>query len=849
MAAWRLAVALVLVVCALDPDAGRAWGTLTGGSSLSAKELADLKWILANHGVEPKIGESELEARLGAHAIHQLIVYEAYLLLKDDPAMRDGGAAFPTPEQINAWDGVDRCEQGIRQRHGTGLVPDLAPLVPSETAGAGADAELAFDAAGKLVLNSRYNVRAHYWNPWLDSGEAPSAAAANYTKLVVRLLLGRAGAEHHAHYLAHYVADALSAKHADAIMLTPEDVAALDAIGARWFAARAGLTSWLASPILDEAVQVIEARARALGPLGQAWLDRVRAHIALSGGSTILDRKPSFAMTIAPSTLKTAVACYLHDLRARPSEKAGHIEQFYTYFDPFYFNGPIFEPLMSNPSFQLCSPLSEHMQWETNPGQAALADATLRAQASVPIAARKPLLPGPPRTHYAPEWRPAPDFEALDAAVAAPAFRATMAELVKGCARRVHGPIEDARDFASEFRTALDAAIGCVFTAFRANITALRGQGWARRVGDHKGEVEIQLRLENLADRPARLTGARVAFDDPATGKRRTRAGWDATLTQAVAADGSAATELHLRVANVPAEVAIDDLYVDVRGLVDETPDRGWVRVRLARQPTRIVRNPAVGQVTVGEGAPTDLVVVFDTTSSMQSSLDAMAKNTAEAVRALQARTDDLRVAVVTFRDLEVEADRGHFQVRPFTRDVEGQLTFLTSLRAGGGGDTPEDQLEGVSRAIALWEAEGASDTRVPAKIVIVVSDAPGKSPDSRGNTIASIARRAYEVDPAHVYPIVVGEDRAALEFATAIAGATDGQVVKAESGAEVAQALTRAAATAIDHHAAEASVGARAPGWLVALGAVLLAGGCALAWLALVRDRRARRGVARVQA
>src|SRR5690606_9971158 len=130
-----------------------------------------------------------------------------------------------------------------------------------------------------------------------------------------------------------------SAKHADAIMLTPEDVAALDAIGKRWFAARAGLTSWLASPILDEAVQVIEARARALGPLGQAWLDRVRRHIALSGGSTILERTATFTMTIAPSTLETAVACYLHDLRARPSEKENHIEQFYTYLDPFYFNG------------------------------------------------------------------------------------------------------------------------------------------------------------------------------------------------------------------------------------------------------------------------------------------------------------------------------------------------------------------------------------------------------------------------------------------------------------------------------------------------------------------------------
>ncbi len=829
----RLVAIIVLAVgcCFMWPDAGHGWGTLTGGSNLSPKERADLQTMLDNYGVLPKVSAAELDKRLGAHPIHQLVVYEAALMLARDPATRDGKSGFPSPEAINGWDGVDRCEQGIRERAGSGLVPEgaLAPPV----VGPSADAELAPDATGVLQWNSRYAVRAHYWNPWLDSGDAPTAAGANFSKLAARLIAQRGDAAHVAAYLAHYVSDALSAKHADAIMLTLADLATLDDIGKRWMAARTNLTTWLESPILAEGVAVIEARARALGSAGDAWLERVSRHIDKAVGSTTLRREDGLLMTIAPSTLDTAVACFLHDLRARPTDKS--LDAFYTYFDPFYFNGPIFHPLMGNPSFQLCSPLSEHMQWETNPQQAELAHQTLAAQEAVPFDKRVPLMPGPVRSHYA-EWAPVAGFESLDRVVVGPAFRASMADLVRRCSRRVHGAIGEAHDFVPAFRPALDAAISCVFTAFRASVTGLRGEAFARRVGT-AGRVEIQLRVKNLADRPAQLEAARVGYYDGAW-KYLTRPGWETALSETVAADDGGATDIRVSVDGVPDGVALEDLFVDVRATIPETPDRGWLRVQLVRQPLVIGTPGSAGDEALGEGAPTDIVVVFDTTSSMQSSLDALARDTVSSIKALREKTDDIRLAVVTFRDLGEEADRAHFQVRPFTRDLDAQFGFLQGLAAGGGGDTPEDLLDGLSRAIALWEEEGPDDARVPAKLVLVVTDAPGKSPDVKGNTFASIAKRAREVDPAHVYPIIVGHDAEAMRFGQRIAGLTDGEAVHAESGDQVAKVLSHAALAAIGAHAGEAGTGGVRWGLIVVGGALCMIG-VALGLAARARDRR----------
>ncbi|MFO0746213.1 MAG: hypothetical protein U1F43_11140 [Myxococcota bacterium] len=191
----------------------------------------------------------------------------------------------------------------------------------------------------------------------------------------------------------------------------------------------------------------------------------------------------------------------------------------------------------------------------------------------------------------------------------------------------------------------------------------------------------------------------------------------------------------------------------------------------------------------------------------MQSSIDSLRANAIASIRKLQAQTDDLRLAVVTFRDLAEEADRPHFVVRPFTRDVASQFAFLNGLAADGGGDTPEDQLHAVSLGLGLWEseaAEGGVGDRVPSKIIVIVTDAPAKDPDSMGNTADSIGARAAAVDPAHIYPIVVRDDAAALATAEGLARRTGGKVLHAASGDEVANVLGQAIGAAVVAHAGE---------------------------------------------
>src|SRR5690606_35288420 len=142
---------------------------------------------------------------------------------------------------------------------------------------------------------------------------------------------------------------------------------------------------------------------------------------------------------------------------------------------------------------------------------------------------------------------------------------------------------------------------------------------------------------------------------------------------------------------------------------------------------------------------------------------------------------------------------------------------------------------------VGLWEAEGDTPDRVPSKIVVVITDAEAKSPDGAGNTYESIAQRCHDVDPAHVYPIVVGHSAAALESAARLATLTGGRVLAAESGADVAGALIDAVETAAAEHPAPPPTRLNVAALLVVIagGAGLLAG----LVLLLRARRRAPRG------
>jgi len=230
-----------------------------------------------------------------------------------------------------------------------------------------------------------------------------------------------------------------------------------------------------------------------------------------------------------------------------------------------------------------------------------------------------------------------------------------------------------------------------------------------------------------------------------------------------------------------------------------------------------------------------DLAICFDVTGSMGSSINSMRDNAIAVLGQLKARLGDLRVALVSFRDVKKDkADA--FSVTPFTSDLGQVVGIMKGWVACGGGDTPEDQLQAIRQVLDMWARTG-SDPRKPTKIVVVITDADAHDPDFRGNTEDSIADYAERVDPAHIYPIVVGTDANAHAKAARLAELTGGEVLTAKSGEEVAALLAAAVQQALATHGTGGG-GGLSPGLAFYAGLVaILIGGAVL-----LKERISRR-------
>ncbi|HTW88457.1 MAG TPA: FHA domain-containing protein [Candidatus Binataceae bacterium] len=135
-----------------------------------------------------------------------------------------------------------------------------------------------------------------------------------------------------------------------------------------------------------------------------------------------------------------------------------------------------------------------------------------------------------------------------------------------------------------------------------------------------------------------------------------------------------------------------------------------------------------------GQGRPVDIVFVMDVTESMQPYIDAVKQNMISFARDLQANNRDYRLGLVTFEDYVVSqyADCNCAYRNTLTSNVNEFISWVGSLHAGGGGDIPEDQLDGLAYAASL---PFRPDAQV---ILILITDAPchvkGDGPDREGD-------------------------------------------------------------------------------------------------------------------
>lgn len=197
-----------------------------------------------------------------------------------------------------------------------------------------------------------------------------------------------------------------------------------------------------------------------------------------------------------------------------------------------------------------------------------------------------------------------------------------------------------------------------------------------------------------------------------------------------------------------------------------------------------------------------DLVFAIDTTGSMAPFIAGAVAAANDVVdqlsgRGTPPRLADFRIGLVDYKDVDstipgCPPDYDAVTDLAFSAKRSSIVAAIGTLpgKVGGGCDIPEDVLSGIQRAIGFPWRDGVN------KAIIVMGDAPGHDPEAHsGLTSASVIAAANAVDPASVYPILVGFNGSATTFLTNLATGTGGRAFPT-SGSSVGAAILAAIET-----------------------------------------------------
>lgn len=137
--------------------------------------------------------------------------------------------------------------------------------------------------------------------------------------------------------------------------------------------------------------------------------------------------------------------------------------------------------------------------------------------------------------------------------------------------------------------------------------------------------------------------------------------------------------------------------------------------------------------------ADLDVAFVLDTTGSMSGELAEARNRVVELAEALQAArpNERIRFGVVAYRD---QGDAYVTLVSPLVPDVAATRRFLAGLSANGGGDAPEDVIEGVRVALSELDWDPAAD-----KELFLIGDAPAHTDYADHPTREQLAAQAVQ--------------------------------------------------------------------------------------------------------
>lgn len=131
-----------------------------------------------------------------------------------------------------------------------------------------------------------------------------------------------------------------------------------------------------------------------------------------------------------------------------------------------------------------------------------------------------------------------------------------------------------------------------------------------------------------------------------------------------------------------------------------------------------------------------DVVILIDTTESMDSSIAALKEKCAAFSEKLEKQALKHRFALIAFGDTH---EGEWLEKHPFTDDVTQFRRWVGNVKRFKGGDLPESALDALQEALALPFDEDA------VRYFYLVTDADYHSPAQPGVTPATIARRLQE--------------------------------------------------------------------------------------------------------
>jgi hypothetical protein len=199
-----------------------------------------------------------------------------------------------------------------------------------------------------------------------------------------------------------------------------------------------------------------------------------------------------------------------------------------------------------------------------------------------------------------------------------------------------------------------------------------------------------------------------------------------------------------------------------------------------------------------------DVVFCIDATNSMQDDIDEVKSRAKEIIDRLRSEIPSMRLGLVTYRDFSVDGEK-HLapeDLVPLTEDCELVNSRIQSIRVSGGGDPPEDVIDGLMKSLEMKWRNNVG------KFVILIGDAQAKQPDHNGLSYSDVAKRAAEIDPVHVYGIVAAGTEAVVKDFDGVASVTGGRVITADSASDVSDAIVDTVRTAVKEHSSEVYAG-----------------------------------------